>query len=150
MKRGVCFFLIVLLATASGCGQAQPRTATGSPADDHHSSAFQLDTLPEIGGFVPDEKKAFFFEDGAHGAFEPREDYGGVAPYIEKDRIFKNRERPEFDSVGGYFTAFGLMTTDGRIVTKGLWDHFSCAFAPDGSGYYAFIAQNAADAPGDT
>ena len=98
MKRVLGILLsITLLLTLFGCGKtplAEPdTTASSAPTEtvpttetttvpDAEKAVFSLRTLPDIGAFVSDEKKAYFFDDGAHDTFEPRKDYGRIVPVV--------------------------------------------------------------------
>ena len=106
MKRLFCVLLCLLLAfSLFACGKtaqpetpattdpaaeptAEPSTAPVSAAPTAEAAVFSLKTLPEIGAFVSDEKKAYFFDDGPHDNFEARDDYGEIVPYCVSEKYF--------------------------------------------------------------
>ena len=139
MKKILCIILSALtLIAAAGCQKAPEASPTdpAAPVENAGTPVFQLDELPEIGGFADEQQVRYFFEDGPHDTFEPREDYGGVIPYIAGYRTYSTpefytytdeetgetitEESPWVDSSN--YTKYGLMTADGRIITSGIWD----------------------------
>ena len=106
MKRLFCVLLCLLLAfSLFACGKTaqpetpattdpaaepttEPSTAPVSAAPTAEAAVFSLKTLPEIGAFVSDEKKAYFFDDGPHDSFEARDDYGEIVPYCVSEKYF--------------------------------------------------------------
>ena len=145
MKRFLGILLsITLLFTLFGCGKtppAEPDATTAAPTESEPTTApepekavFSLRTLPEIGTFVSDEKKACFFDDGAHDDFEPRDDYGKIVPYCASteeyyptDWSYTDEETGEVfqgstpEGEGGYFERYGFATADGKIITGGIY-----------------------------
>ena len=102
MKRILALLLSVcLLLGLCACGNPPaPEDPTSEPVSEPVSetptekSVFSLKTLPEIGAFTPDDKTAYFFDDGAHEDFEVRGDYGPILPYVAEIEPF--REAPYF------------------------------------------------------
>ena len=154
MKRVVCLLLCLLMACSLlACGKTdrpeEPATTeppstepvtepTAAPvsAAPAEPAVFSLKTLPEIGAFVSDEKKAYFFDDGPHKTFEARDDYGEIVPYYaEAEKYYPtdwSYEDPDTGEVysgstpedeAGYFERFGFCTADGRIITTGLFEN---------------------------
>ena len=158
MKRMLALLLaFCLLAGLCACGKpdlppapatTEPTTTT-EPATTPTTAAppttapapepafFSLKTLPDIGAFVSDEKKAYFFPDGAHDSFEAREDYGEIVPYVAvAEKYFGgdwdfDDEGLNFDeldtelaarSESGFYVRFGFATADGKIITDGLFE----------------------------
>ena len=166
MKR-ICSALLVLclLLPLAGCvpsssdGTPEGRTApvsephpspedkTGTPG----SPVFRLDSLPDVGAFVSDEKISYFFPEGPADAFTPRSDYGRLVLYAGEPVLVRSKVYFEYeDPVTGepvrqrqdfkdeeYITNIGLAAADGRIVTAPLWR--TCLSVVDlggGKGYY--------------
>lgn len=150
MKRFLGILLsITLLLTLFGCGKtpvAEPDTTTSSApteitptteptsAPNAEPAVFSLRTLPDIGAFVSDEKKAYFFDDGAHDTFEPRKDYGRIVPYcatVEEyyptDWTYTDEETGEVytgssdDESPAFYVTYGFATEDGRIITGDIY-----------------------------
>lgn len=163
MKRILCLLLsCLLLLSLFGCGTPAEEPAAEPPATEPstepvavtepESAVFSLRTLPEIGAYVSDEKKAYFFEDGAHETFESQENYGEILPYPGHTSVY--REVPSYtytwddgssttekvehrDLSYGY--GIGLMTRDGKIISAPVYDYFD--FAEDRSGKKIWILQ---------
>ena len=146
MKRILALLLSVcLLLGLCACGNPPaPEEPTSEPVSEPVSetptekSVFSLKTLPEIGAFTPDDKTAYFFDDGAHEDFEVRGDYGPILPYVAEIEPF--REAPYFTyydeddrehqekvehRILTYEGRYGVMTRDGRIITGPLFDYCS-------------------------
>ena len=176
----LCLLLLTAaLFSLAGCGDnAVPETPTepltDMPTETQPVTAapqsggqaeFHLDELPDIGEYASDEKVQYFFEDGPRDTFEPRTDYGRVIPYIARAKYYTT---PKFysyvDEETGetvtyenewsesmIFSDYGLMTADGRIITKGLWNSVTVQTFPDGSGYIMLICEDPArDGEGTT
>lgn len=146
MKCFVCLLLsCCILLSLWGCGSTAPAEttapATTAPSTEPvavtepEPAVFSLKKLPEIGDYVSDEKVAYFFPDGAQEAFEPRDDYGEIVPYCPlTERFFAidwSYEDPETGEVysgstekseEGYFEKYGFSTTDGKIITEGIYE----------------------------
>lgn len=153
MKRGLalllCFCLLLLACACGKTPQQQPDGTSESAAaqtepvseaemPQTEPAVFSLKELPDIGAYHSDEKKAYFFEDGAHSEFEPRDDYGPILPYIAENVPF--REAPYYTyyedekeikekvehRVLTYESRYGVMTRDGRIISGPLFDYCFC------------------------
>lgn len=177
MKRVLGILLsITLLLTLFGCGKtpfAESDTTTSSaPTEtvpttetttvpDAEKAVFSLRTLPDIGAFVSDEKKAYFFDDGAHDTFEPRKDYGKIVPYCTTEKYFATDwsytdeetgevyqgSTPEDES--GYYERFGFATADGKIITNGLYDDLFCYEDETGAVLYVAFPEQAYEMCGE-
>jgi|GEM_PF-5662422 len=97
---------------------------------------FQLESLPDIGKYTPNEKTEYFFPDGAHSVFEPRDDYGKLVPYYADMNVYSElyyeeyfSEYEDYERYYTYSPSYGLMTENGKIITGGLWYEYN---------YYAF------------
>ena len=120
---------------ASAAAQTQPAGKAETPAEP---AVFSLKTLPDIGTYYTGEKKAYFFEDGAHDDFVPGDDYGPILPYIAE--VVPFREVPYYtysyddqevtekveNRTLSYESRYGVMTRDGRIITGPLFDYCWC------------------------
>ena len=144
----LCSFLFSLCSCDKATVELSPETTAAQPkqADDPtepipvaelETAVFSLKSLPDIGKYVSDEKKDFFFDDGVHDVFEPRDDYGEVVPYFSHTAVY--REVPSYtytDDDGSssvtkvenrslfYGNGLGLMTRDGRIISAPTYDYF--------------------------
>ena len=151
MKRIPALLLgVCLLLGLCACGKSDlpPEPATTEPTTTPTTTAppttapaaepavFSLKKLPDIGAFVSDEKKAYFFPDGPHDSFEARKDYGEIVPYCAvTEKYFGGDwdyedEGLNYEELGtdlaarsesDYFTRFGFTTADGKIITSGLF-----------------------------
>ncbi len=146
MKRIFCLLLACCIVLSLwACGNESPEDTTAPSTTEPSAepvavtepepAVFSLKKLPEIGEFVSDEKKDYFFDDGVHEEFEPRDDYGEIVPYCPlTERFFAidwSYEDPETGEVysgstekseEGYFEKYGFATTDGKIITKGIYE----------------------------
>ena len=158
---------ILLCGVLSGCKADHPTTgpegdAATEPASETAPSEteptaptepffFELAELPDIGSYAKTEKTAYFFKDGPHDVFETRDDYGGIVPYFTDVQLYRevpsySWENPETGETEvnivehrteEYMFRFGFATTDGRIITGGIYDSiYEVQRNPDGSGYY--------------
>lgn len=172
MKRLFCVLLCLLVAfSLFACGKttqpetpattdpaaeptAEPSTAPVSAAPTAEAAVFSLKTLPEIGAFVSDEKKAYFFDDGPHDNFEARDDYGEIVPYCVSEKYFAadwsytDEETGEvhtghtMEDEAGYHERYGFATADGRIITSDIYyDVFRYEAASGEVLYAAYTAQ---------
>ena len=147
MKRILSILLsLCLLLTLFGCGKTPPAEPDADPSaptetepvstPEGEPAVFSLRTLPDIGDYVSDEKKDYFFEDGPHDTFEPRDDYGEIVPYSPlTERFFAvdwSYEDPETGEVYSgttdkseeeYVGKYGFTTTDGKIITDGIYEN---------------------------
>ena len=167
MKRLFCVLLCLLLAfSLFACGKTaqpetpattdpaaepttEPSTAPVSAAPTAEAAVFSLKTLPEIGAFVSDEKKAYFFDDGPHDSFEARDDYGEIVPYCVSEKYFAtdwsytDEETGEvhtahtMEDEAGYHERYGFATADGRIITSDIYYYVSRYEAASGEVLYA-------------
>ena len=148
MKRIVCLLLACCIVLSLwGCGNESPENTTAPSTTepstepvavtDPEPAVFSLKKLPEIGDYVSDEKVAYFFPDGAHETFEPRDDYGEIVPYYGHTSVF--REVPRYEQTGEdgkkytievenralvYENGVGLMTRDGKIICKPIYEYY--------------------------
>jgi len=152
MKRALALlFGVCLLLSLCACGKpASPEEPASEPTTEPTTESttvpvsaapgepavFSLKTLPEIGKYVSDEKKAYFFDDGPHNSFVPRDDYGEIVPYcagVEKyfatDWTYEDPDTGELQTVQtpeeeeGLFPSYGFATVDGRIITADLFEN---------------------------
>lgn len=167
MKRLFCVLLCLLLAfSLFACGKTdrpeEPATTeppstepvtepTAAPvsAPPGEPAVFSLKTLPEIGAFVSDEKKAYFFDDGPHKTFEARDDYGEIVPYCVSEKYFAtdwsytDEETGEvhtghtMEDEAGYHEQYGFATADGRIITSDIYYYVFRYEAASGEVLYA-------------
>ena len=143
MKRILSILLsLALLLALFGCGSqppAEPETVVITTTEpevttEPEPAVFSLKKLPEIGSFVSDEKKAFFYEDGPLDSFEPG-DYGEIMPYPSQTEVYREVPFYTYEEDGksvtypvesrslSYMTSNGIMTSDGKIITKPLYEY---------------------------
>ncbi len=169
MKRAICLFLaFCFLLSLCGCGGLSPEGTTEEPTFDTteplsepaettapEPAVFSLKTLPDIGGYVSDEKKAYFFDDGAHETFAPRDDYGKVVPYYANTSVYREVPVYTYTNEDGssfeedvekrslmYGVGVGLMTRDGRIICEPIYDFFYRMEDADGKKAWELHTEN--------
>ena len=148
MKRIFCLLLACCIVLSLwGCGNESPEDTTAPSTTEPSTepvavtepepAVFSLKKLPEIGDYVSDEKVAYFFPDGAHETFEPRDDYGEIVPYYGHTSVFREVPRYEQTDEDGkeytievenralsYGSGVGMMTRDGRIICKPIYEYY--------------------------
>ena len=118
-KRLFLCAILLLIFLLCACGKAEEAVTTEAPTSAPLTTAapttkapepetvisydFRLEELPEIGRFRPNSVRYFY--DAPMRYFQPSDDYGTLIPYSVG---MQNLE------IG----RFGLMTADGRVVTR--------------------------------
>ncbi len=153
MKKTVCFLLAALLALSlTGCAKTPesptaPDEATidGPTAADAETQVlpaekpltFSLPELPDVGEYYTGVKINYFFEDGLHGTFEPRDDYGPLSLYFADVTFYRDiTSESEEWSFSEYMCSYGLMTRDGRVVTGANWTEAISLLMDDETGCF--------------
>lgn len=162
-KRIAAFLLAVLLPLSLvACTKTDRQKGTqtivsASPSSNGQTPVFSLESLPEIGGFAPDDAPMkSFFPDGPADTFVPREDYGKLVPYIADITYYRSvrtddsRTDPETgepyrlkleNTAEVTEPIWGLATEDGRAVTKGIFDSFRSYEYKDGRCVYCLYTK---------
>ena len=90
-----------------------------------------------MGEYYDGETIRYFFADGVHGTFEPRDDYGPLSLYYADVTCYRDvTDEGEAWNVSEYMCAYGLMTRDGRIVTGANWTEGDLTAMDDETGVF--------------
>lgn len=119
---------VLLCSLLSGCSFLKKETDEPVPEGTY----FKLNKLPDIGEYKSDEIKHFFYKGGAERVFEPTKEYKGVVPYCSSSAEFKTKNDEEKIN----YDIYGLATTDGRIITDGIYANVNSISSSDGRTLY--------------
>lgn len=145
MKKHIAYALIFVLTLTSAYGCVKvPDEKPGRPSGD--GLYFELESLPDIGEFVSQKKAEYFFSDGAHSEFEPRDDYGAVMPYFAGVDFYSEvideditSEWTDYEPFTSYNSSYGLMTGGGKIITDSLWSGYRYYGFDENSGIFYLL-----------
>lgn len=130
MKKttSVLLFIVMLCFCLTGCGNksVNQQIDTTQPEQLY----FELKELPDIGACETGDVFEYFYEDGPLDEFKPFDKYGKIIPYLASVKAYTSSDSYSDEE---YRYKFGLATTDGKIITSGIYDYIQYYAAPDGT-----------------